>query len=71
MRPIALTRLLECRVRSTLLLLRSREGGTAMEYGLIAALIALTILGGLQTLGSSLIELPLPKLIATFERVLS
>lgn len=67
---ITLTRSFELRVRSTLLLLRSRDGATAIEYGLIAAMIALAILGGLQALGSSLIALPLPRLIAAFESVL-
>ena len=71
MSPITLTRSFELRVRDMYRALRSREGGTAIEYGLIAAMVALTILGGLQTLGSSLLALPLPGLIAAFESVLS
>ncbi|MBV9521695.1 MAG: Flp family type IVb pilin [Alphaproteobacteria bacterium] len=35
-------------------LLRNRDGATAIEYGLIAALIALAIVGGATTLGTSL-----------------
>jgi pilus assembly protein Flp/PilA len=33
---------------------RDRKGVTAMEYGLIAALIAVVIIGALTTLGSHL-----------------
>lgn len=35
-------------------LLRSREGPTAIEYGLIAALIAVVTIAGLTTLGTTL-----------------
>jgi pilus assembly protein Flp/PilA len=35
-------------------LLRNRAGATAIEYGLIAALIAVVTIAGLTTLGSNL-----------------
>ncbi len=35
-------------------LLRDRNGATAIEYGLIAALVALAIVAGLGTLGTNL-----------------
>ncbi len=34
--------------------LKNESGATAIEYGLIAALIAVVIIGGLSTLGSNL-----------------
>ena len=43
------------------------SGAVALEYGLLAALVAVAILGSLRTLGISLINLPLPSLIAAFE----
>ena len=39
-------------IRNTLRrLLRNQKGATAIEYGLIVALIALALMGGLRTLG--------------------
>jgi len=35
-------------------LLRNRDGATAIEYGLIAALVALAIIAGITTLGTNL-----------------
>ena len=35
-------------------ILRDRNGATAIEYGLIAALVALAIVAGLTTLGTNL-----------------
>ena len=46
------------------------SGAVALEYGLLAALVAVAILGSLRTLGISLINLPLPSLIAAFESAL-
>lgn len=40
---------------------KDESGATAIEYGLIAALIAVAIIGVLTTLG--------PKLAATFQKV--
>ncbi|HVV92892.1 MAG TPA: Flp family type IVb pilin [Hyphomicrobiales bacterium] len=36
--------------------LKNESGATAIEYGLIAALVAVAIIGALSTLGSSLIS---------------
>lgn len=33
--------------------LKDKSGATAIEYGLIAALIAVAVIGGVSTLGSS------------------
>jgi Flp pilus assembly pilin Flp len=43
------------------------SGAVALEYGLIAALVTVAILGSLRALGLSLVNLPLPALIAAFE----
>jgi pilus assembly protein Flp/PilA len=45
-------------------LLSDRNGAMAMEYGLIAALIALVILGSIKALGVSLGGLPLAAIVA-------
>jgi Flp pilus assembly pilin Flp len=47
------------------------RAAVGVEYALLAALIALTIVGSLQTLGLSLTNLPLPSLVAAFEGALS
>lgn len=41
--------------------LKDESGATAIEYGLIAALISVAIIGGAQTIGS--------KLTSTFENI--
>ena len=41
--------------------LKDETGATAMEYGLIAALVSVVIIGSLQLLG--------PQLIATFDGI--
>ena len=44
--------------------LRADEtGATAVEYGLIAALVALALLGGLKALGADLVGLPLQSIV--------
>ena len=43
------------------------DGGTSIEYAFLVGLIALVIIGALGDLGSALIALPLPALIAAFE----
>ena len=48
-----------------------RRAAIGVEYGLLAALVALAILGSLQTLGVSLTSLPLPSLVAAFQSALS
>lgn len=46
-------------------------GGTAVEYGLIAALIVLAILGGLKTLGASIAAMPMQSIINAIQAVLT
>ena len=40
--------------RLTKAFIRNEEGATAIEYGLIAALIAVVIIGALSTIGTNL-----------------
>jgi Flp pilus assembly pilin Flp len=51
-------------------LLADTNGAVAVEYGLLAALVVMAILGSLRTLGINLVNLPLPSLIAAFESAL-
>jgi Flp pilus assembly pilin Flp len=44
-------------------LLLATEGTQAIEYALVAGLIALVIIGALADLGDALVALPLPSLI--------
>ncbi len=44
-------------------LLEATEGGTAIEYALVASLIAFVIIGALGDLGDALVALPLPSLV--------
>ena len=46
-------------------------GGTAVEYGLIAALIVLAILGGLKTLGASIATMPMQSIIDAIQAVIT
>ena len=56
----------------TLALLRGDEtGATAVEYGLIASLIVLAILGGLKTLGGTIAGLPLQSIINAIAAVIN
>ena len=41
-------------MRNFIRLMKNEEGATAIEYGLIASLIAVVIIGVLTTLGSNL-----------------
>ena len=41
-------------MRNFIRLIKNEEGATAIEYGLIASLIAVVIIGALTALGSSL-----------------
>jgi pilus assembly protein Flp/PilA len=41
-------------MRTLLAFVRDESGVTAIEYGLIAALIAVVIIGAIQTVGTSL-----------------
>jgi pilus assembly protein Flp/PilA len=40
-------------MRKLLSVLKNRKGATAIEYGLIAALIAVAIIGGVTSLGTN------------------
>jgi len=52
-------------------MIRATEGGTAIEYALVAGLIALVLVAALGQLGAALIGLPLPALIDAFQNALS
>lgn len=47
----------------------NETGATAVEYGLIAALIVLAILGGLKALGADIAGLPLQSIIDAIQSV--
>ncbi len=51
--------------------LADESGAIAVEYGLLAALIALAILGTIIQIGDALVGLPLQLLIDAFAAVLS
>ena len=57
--------------RHAIRLWREISGATAMEYGLIAALIAVAILAALHQLGATIVGLPLQSIIDAIQRVLS
>jgi pilus assembly protein Flp/PilA len=40
-------------MKNVMKLLKNKSGATAIEYGLIAALIAVAVIGGVTTLGDS------------------
>jgi Flp pilus assembly pilin Flp len=52
-------------------LLAEETGAIGVEYGLLIALIALTILGTVRTLGLSLANLPLQSIIDAIQAVLA
>jgi pilus assembly protein Flp/PilA len=43
---------------------RDEDGATAIEYGLIAALVSVAAIGALSALGDSLNSLPAPLVVA-------
>jgi len=57
-------------VRSAAELWRETSGGTAIEYGLICALIVLVIIGALVKVRDSLIGLPMQSLIDAIKAAL-
>ena len=57
--------------RHAIRLWQDTSGATAMEYGLIAALIAVAILASLHQLGATLIGLPLQSIVDAIQGVLS
>jgi Flp pilus assembly pilin Flp len=56
--------------QSAIRLRADTRAAVGVEYGLLAALVAMTILGSLRALGVSLTNLPLPSLVAAFQGAL-
>lgn len=62
----------DCRTRRRALnLWRDASGAIAVEYGLIAALVAVVIIGSLTNLGETLLALPLQSVIDAIMATLS
>jgi Flp pilus assembly pilin Flp len=59
------------RWQPALTLLADETGTTAVEYGLIAALIVLAILSGLQALGADLAAVPMQSIIDAIQSVIA
>ena len=57
--------------RSHLTVVPDETGATAVEYGLIVALIVLAIVSALNTLGVSMAALPLHSIIAAIQSIIS
>jgi Flp pilus assembly pilin Flp len=51
--------------------LAEESGAIGVEYGLLAALIAVTILGTIRTLGGNLASLPLQSIIDAIQAVIA
>lgn len=51
--------------------MKDESGATAIEYGLIAALVALALVGVLEMLRDSLIRLPMNQITSAIASVLS
>jgi Flp pilus assembly pilin Flp len=49
---------------------QDETGATAVEYGLIAALIVVALLSGLKALGMDMADLPLQSIITALQSVL-
>jgi pilus assembly protein Flp/PilA len=43
----------EAKMKNVVRFLKNKSGATAIEYGLIAALIAVAVIGGVSSLGSN------------------
>jgi Flp pilus assembly pilin Flp len=71
MRSVARTPIPRAPWQKVLTRLADQTGAVAMEYGLIAALIALAILGTLLQLGGSVANLPLQSLVDAFQAAVS
>ena len=52
-------------------LLKSTEGATAIEYGLIAAIVVVVVITALSQVRAGLLNLPFPTLIAAFVEAVS
>jgi Flp pilus assembly pilin Flp len=51
--------------------LTDESGAIGVEYGLLAALIALAIMGTIRTLGLNLVNLPLQSIIDAIQAVIA
>jgi Flp pilus assembly pilin Flp len=71
MKPRVRTSLLPSRRQPALTLQADERGATAVEYGLIAALIVLAILSGIKTLGASIAGMPLKSIIDAIQSVIA
>jgi Flp pilus assembly pilin Flp len=71
MNPGARTCLPRSRWETALTGLADETGATAVEYGLIAALIVVAILGTIRTLGEDLAGLPLQSIIDAIQSVIA
>ena len=71
MSPAARRSLLRPRWRSAVTFRADETGATAVEYGLIAALIVLGIISALQTLGADIAALPLQSIIDAIQAVIN
>ena len=69
MSPSSRTSLARLRRHLILPLQADETGATAVEYGLIAALVALALLGGLKALGADLAGLPLQLIVDAIQSV--
>jgi Flp pilus assembly pilin Flp len=63
--------MLQKRCQRALSRLAEETGAIGVEYGLLIALIALTILGTVRSLGVSLANLPLQSIIDAIQAVLA
>ena len=54
MAPVSIVPRMEIHMSRFLKLIRNSEGATAIEYGLIAALIAVAAIGAMQGIGNKL-----------------
>jgi Flp pilus assembly pilin Flp len=70
MSPATRTSLPRARWRSAVSLRTDETGATAVEYGLIAALIVLAIISALKALGADMSALPLQAIIDALQSVL-
>jgi len=58
-------------IHSGLGLIASTRGTTAIEYALLASMVAVVLVGALGGLGDAIRDLPLPALVDAFASVLS
>ena len=70
MKPRVRASLLPSRRQLALTLQADETGATAVEYGLIAALIVLAILTGIKALGASIASMPLQSVVDAIQSVI-